>query len=290
VANGAGAGLCGAVRTVLAGREGALAGREGALAGREGALAGRERGGKVQKKGWAPGKFPAEICPAGCPIDYGSLETVGEETRYSSLMPWHLQSHNAALRSAFASLIGDKKRGRILDATAHVGVDAINLAQVFATKDVLAVELERATFAALKRNVATVAGVRGRSNTVTAQLGNGVDVLVGGEAAPGASPYDLVYLDPPWGGPDYKKAGEVDLVLTDGRGDRWTMPKLIEVALGTTARHICLKAPLNYADRDLIVWNTGWRARLYQVRIENKGFDPSLGRSAYVLIAISPLQ
>src|SRR3954469_13947426 len=90
---------------------------------REGAR-GRGRGRPPAKREvWAPGPFPDDIVAEArhqkAPFDYAGLRTVGEETHFSSLMPWHLHDNNDALRR----LVPAAGVATVLDATAHVGVD-----------------------------------------------------------------------------------------------------------------------------------------------------------------------
>lgn len=90
----------------------------------------------------------------------------------------------------------------ITDGTSNIGTDAINLATVY--PKINAVEMSELTHYALQKNVEVI----GVGNKVTPHLGSILDWLPKLEQ-------DVVYLDAPWGGPDYKKQERLRLYLDD---------------------------------------------------------------------------
>jgi hypothetical protein len=185
------------------------------------------------------GKFPAPIIAAarGGPVDYGLFDIV-PESLYSSLMPTHIGRVNQVV-SAFAP-----DAQRIVDATAHVGVDSANFMQLYPRAQVTSVELNPHTFVKLVNNLDAIAGTR--SGTHRAVNANGVDYLLTDADRP-----DLIYLDPPWGGHSYK-SGVCSPSLTDARGKKWDMSELSEKVLDRhPGARIVLKVPPNFPLRML---------------------------------------
>jgi 16S rRNA G966 N2-methylase RsmD len=154
------------------------------------------------------------------------------DSRYVSLMPWHIPD----LINKLAPLEKTPPK-KIIDMTAHVGVDAANLALTFPDAYVYAVELNPQTHALLATNLKAL-GVKGE-----AVCGNGVDF-----ALKHATEVDMVYIDPPWeGGAEYQKFKNVSLTLTDGGGCLWEMPDLVAALRKKNPRlTVIVKTPLNY--------------------------------------------
>ena len=90
---------------------------------------------------------------------------------------------------------------KITDATANVGSDTINLALHF--KHVNSIELDPFEFNVLKNNV-DVYGL----NNITLFNDSSLDIIK-------TLKQDVVYIDAPWGGVDYKKNKSVQLFLGD---------------------------------------------------------------------------
>jgi len=57
---------------------------------------------------------------------------------------------------------------------------------------------------------------------------------------------DLIFIDPPWGGPDYKSKDAVDLFISD--------VELSEVCehIKDTAKYIALKVPINFNETQFV--------------------------------------
>lgn len=157
----------------------------------------------------------------------GDFEQVGA-TRYSAPRP----DHACQELCFFRRLDPGRKFKRVIDATAHVGVDTHVLAAAFGCA-VDAVEPVKETYDALARNVKKF-----NQPGVRAINASAVDYLkTAGKA-------DLVYMDPPWGGPGYKRVD--DLPLYDDKGER-TVPlgPVVNSALAV-APVVILKVPHNF--------------------------------------------
>jgi hypothetical protein len=120
---------------------------------------------------------------------------------------------------------------RITDGTACVGGDTMAFAAVFA--HVTAVESHPGRAAMLVENIAA-AGLAGKVTVLQADFVN-----VGG-----CWEQDVVYLDAPWGGPEYRHAAAVDLFLEHNG----TQVPLSEVCarVWPRTRIIALKVPVNF--------------------------------------------
>ena len=125
-------------------------------------------------------------------------------------------------------MIPDLGKKTVTDATACVGSDTLLFSLHF--KKVESIELKRHNMAALQNNV----DVFGASN-VTLHEGDATRIF--------NWKTDVLYVDPPWGGPDYYKIPCLELYIGGQRLDMW-----IEDVLRRPQRPetIVLKLPRNY--------------------------------------------
>jgi len=119
----------------------------------------------------------------------------------------------------------------ILDGTANMGGDTILFGLNFHT--VHAIEIENENFKALTHNV-------GLYKLKNVHLHEGDTTILYKEY-----PTDLLYLDPPWGGPDYKEKKELDLFLGPHRVDIFLRDSILAPREGKP-QWIVLKLPFNY--------------------------------------------
>ena len=130
--------------------------------------------------------------------------------------------------SIMASNVGNLKDKSITDATACVGGDTINFALNF--REVHSIEYSKENFDALSNNVK----VYGLEN-VKLYFGDCMKVYDWAS--------DVLYIDPPWGGPSYRNMERVELFLDSTRLDVW-----LEDVLSGPYRpsFVFLKVPSNY--------------------------------------------
>jgi predicted RNA methylase len=123
----------------------------------------------------------------------------------------------------------------VLDGTACVGGNTISFAKYF--NRVTAVEMDSERFNMLKHNVKDVLDLK----NVTLKNADIVSTIQGAQLW---NEMDCVFLDPPWGGPDYKKHSSLQLYLGE-----ISMPDLCLKIFKTfqSIKLICLKLPNNYA-------------------------------------------
>ena len=130
--------------------------------------------------------------------------------------------------SIMRSTIGDLKTKTITDATGCVGGDTIHFANQF--QFVHSIELNEENFKALQNNVE----VYGFQNIA---LHNGDATKLFNWKS------DVLYIDPPWGGPQYKEQPKLDLNMSDKRLDEWLEQILLRK---NRPNYIFLKLPYNY--------------------------------------------
>ncbi len=151
-------------------------------------------------------------------IDYSNFKIV-DSSIYSCLRPNVISSVNEVFMS-----LGDIKT--IIDGTANIGCDTVNLANLFAA-NIVAIEKDKKTFDVLVDNIKSF---------------NLQDIIhpINDSYENYNKPADLVYLDPPWGGSDYKNKEGIDLYLSD-----IPIHMIIKRTLLIT-KHVVLKVPINF--------------------------------------------
>jgi len=127
-----------------------------------------------------------------------------------------------------SEVIGDLSHKTITDATACVGGDSIQFA--FAFKKVHSVELKYDNFIVLQNNILSY-----DLNNVILYKGDITKIFNWNT--------DVLYIDPPWGGPKYRMLRTLDIFLSNFRLDIW-----IEHILkrDNHPKYIFLKLPYNY--------------------------------------------
>jgi len=126
------------------------------------------------------------------------------------------------------SVLGNLSEKHITDLTGNVGGDTILFGLHF--KKVDSIELNPENFEALKHNVETF----GLTN-VTLHQGDSTKLFKWKS--------DVVYIDAPWGGPDYKEKQNLDLYLGTTRVDLF-VHKILKRK--NRPDYVILKVPRNY--------------------------------------------
>jgi hypothetical protein len=120
------------------------------------------------------------------------------------------------------------KDKHITDLTGNVGGDTILFGLHFEKVD--SIEMNPENFEALKHNV----DVFGLTN-VKLHLGDSTKLF--------DWKTDVLYIDAPWGGPDYKEKAEIDLYLGDKRVDQFVKEVMLRENAPT---YVFMKVPRNY--------------------------------------------
>jgi predicted O-methyltransferase YrrM len=176
-------------------------------------------------------RFPNRISKARAPFDYGLFATT-EESDYSSLMPYQVEQVSSVLVAAVPE---DVKT--ITDATTCIGVDAINWARLFPKAAITALEINEATFDILTDNIETFKEAHPEYAQITAHCADAAKFMLEEK-----NMTDVVYIDPPRGGPDYHKVKS--LMLKVGA---LTLTEFVLKLFTGGARIIIAKVPPNFA-------------------------------------------
>lgn len=164
---------------------------------------------------------------------------------------------------------------RIVDGTAHVGVDTAVLAHSFPEASITAIERDPDVFRVLGRNLEE----HGYADRVTTLNTSVVNYL---ESSPPEA--DLFYLDPPWGGPDYKKSDTLPPLQPEPGSKKPAAPlhKVVNLAL-EVAPVVVLKVPHNFEYRS---FETRLKGHVVGVtRIKYPGAAPR-ARAVFLLLEI----
>jgi predicted RNA methylase len=153
-------------------------------------------------------------------------------------------------------VVKDLSTKTITDATACIGGDTINFALHF--KEVHSIELKKENYDILQNNVNVY-----ELTNVNLYHGDCTNLYTWYS--------DVLYIDPPWGGRDYKEQKCLELFLTNKRLDVWLEEILLQKSRPS---HIILKLPSNYNFKQLDVLPNAELIKAYQIR-------------SYVLIIIS---
>ena len=156
-------------------------------------------------------------------LEYSRLKTT-DEGSYSITRRRDAERIMNVLRSVFKEM----KTMTITDSTACIGGDTLNFASNFS--HVHSIELNNENFQALTNNV-QVYGF----NNVTLHNADSVELFNWNT--------HVLYIDPPWGGKEFKKHTKLDLFMSNKRLDCW-----LEEILSRKNRpnYIILKLPSNY--------------------------------------------
>jgi hypothetical protein len=127
-----------------------------------------------------------------------------------------------------ARTIPNVEQRTITDATACVGSDTLRFSQVF--QSVHSIELKHDNVIALRNNIR----VFGATN-VTVYEGDATKLFNWRT--------DVLYIDPPWGGPDYYTVPKLDIIIGGQRLDMWIHELLKDKQ---RPAYVILKLPRNY--------------------------------------------
>jgi hypothetical protein len=169
------------------------------------------------------GKGNEMLFPRKSGVDYTKLKMT-PEGEYSITK----RKDGDVLIKHMKTVVKGMKQKTIADLTGNVGGDTILFALHF--KEVKSFELNPDNFEALKNNV-EVFGLK----NVELKQGDSTKLYDGKT--------DIVYIDAPWGGPDYKEKKELDLFLGTERIDLYVQ-KVMEKE--SHPEYVFLKLPANY--------------------------------------------
>lgn len=156
-------------------------------------------------------------------VNYDEL-IVTDEGEYSMTK----RKDGELLLSHMKTLVKSMKTKTITDLTGNVGSDTILFALHF--KHVKSIELNHENFEALQNNVSAF-----KLKNVTLYEGDSLQIYDWST--------DVLYIDAPWGGPDYKLKKNIDLYLGHKRLDVFVKEVMMR---DNKPSYIFLKLPRNY--------------------------------------------
>ncbi len=162
---------------------------------------------------------------------------VNDEAKYSITRPYEAKQIIRIMKKFIKKPL---EKLVITDATSCVGGDLINFSQSFIF--VNGVEINPSNYRLLLENTKGI----GNISLINDNYLNVYDSLI----------QDVIYLDPPWGGPEYKNKKSIDLKLSGIK-----LNKIIHTLRGLS-RYIFIKVPLNANLKDI----TGTRRIIYNKR------------------------
>lgn len=192
-----------------------------------------------------------EVFPLRQDVDYQKLKLT-TEGEYSVTR----RRDSDRIINIMQNVLGNTSNRTITDATGCVGGDSIPFGLNFRSVDTI--EINRNNFEALKNNVEVY-----KLKNIKLYLGDATKLY--------NWKTDVLYIDPPWGGPNYREVKELDLLISEKRLDIW----LEEILLRKNRpSYIFLKLPTNYNFKRLNFLSNVDFIKPYRIR-------------GYILIAIT---
>lgn len=197
-------------------------------------------------------------------LDYSYFSTAGETSRYSSLMPWHLNSvRNVMLKEI-------KNPRQIVDLTAHIGVDSVNFSILYPNASIISIEFDLEVYYLLRDNLLRYSIVLNKSPFNSRAYNHDASQILN---HPMVISSDVAYLDPPWGGAEYGKQESIRLTLGN-----MSIEDVIKKLLQNGIKTVILKGPVNLYTQDL--YKLG-KIKRYEIYNKPKG-----GKLSYLLFFI----
>ncbi len=160
-------------------------------------------------------------------FDYGQL-LAAANSRYSSLMPWHITNVAQALTKEI-----DFNFTRFVDTGANIGCDSILFRILYPDVNIEAFENDPSTFELLKCNVRNLNNItKTDTKEITVYNANCLDYLF-----KMCLLTSIVYFDPPWQN-EYKNSQNIDLYLSN--------MNVVDIISYIKSPLIILKVPVNY--------------------------------------------
>jgi 16S rRNA G966 N2-methylase RsmD len=187
-----------------------------------------------------------------------------EEGRYSITRP----AQGYQIASIIKSYIPNSKSYNFVDGTAGMGGDLYYLAPLFKQSVGVEKNPEHASIAQSNLEVLGVKNVKVHNMSAIDYLkDNDSDVIEDGSNGfrkDFPNGIDVLWIDPPWGGPDYKKYKELDLFL-DGKNIGEYVKSWLDNKI---AKIVFIKAPVNYNMET--VKGLGYKYKRFDVRSKHE--------------------
>ena len=155
--------------------------------------------------------------------------------KYSITKPLHTNWIKSILINFFKNKDINTKILSIIDATACIGGDSLSFSKYF--KQVLSIEKDKTHFQILENNIKIC-------ETDNIKLINN-DFISYIEKQQLYKSYHVLFIDPPWGGPDYKNVDKLDLFLYNNQNIKINIKTIIN-SYFDKFKYIVLKCPINF--------------------------------------------
>ena len=202
-------------------------------------------------------------------LNYGLLKTTSE-SRYSSLMPWHVDQVSQYILNETQYMTVQS----IIDCNAHIGADSILFRLLFPQTDILSIELNPQTFNLLKDNMNHLASITNQQVKPIQVVNDDCLDYVGIKT-------DIMYFDPPFG-QDYKKYTKMNLYLTG-----IDLGLIVNNQLRVNPCLVIVKLPYNI-DMDAL-WSKMSYNLPYELYFSSYNIVTSSGKMSYILAFVRPM-
>lgn len=201
-------------------------------------------------------------------LNYGLLK-ITDESRYSSLMPWHIDQVCQCILDETQNMIVN----HIIDCNAHIGVDTILLRLLFSHADITAIELNPNTYQILKENMNNIDIITNDEDI------KNINVINDDCLNYSMTPANIRYYDPPWQGTGYKQNEKINLYLSN-----IDIGVIVNTVLKYNPCLIILKLPYNI---DMVsLYNKISYGLNYQIYFKTYNIYTSSGKLSYILAFI----
>ena len=155
--------------------------------------------------------------------------------KYSITKPLHTNWIKFNIINFFKNKNINTKMLNIIDSTACIGGDSLSFSKYF--KNILSIEKDKIHFKILENNI-NICG----ANNVKIILNDFISFI---EKQQLYKSYQILFMDPPWGGPEYKNAEKLDLFLYNDKNIKLNINEIINSYINKF-KYIILKCPINF--------------------------------------------
>ena len=155
--------------------------------------------------------------------------------RYSITKPLHANWIKSIVINFFKNKNINTKILNIIDSTACIGGDSLSFSKYF--QEVLSIEKDKTHFQILENNIkiCEVENIKTLHHDFISYI----------KKQKLYKSYQILFIDPPWGGPEYKNSEKLDLFLHDTNNIKINIKTLINSYIDKF-KYIILKCPINF--------------------------------------------
>ena len=154
--------------------------------------------------------------------------------KYSITKPVHTSWIKTIMINFFKNKNISTKTLNIIDCTACIGGDSISFSKYF--NNVLSIEKNVVHYNALKNNINAL-----MLNNIEIENNDFLEHI---KNMKNKNKYDVLFIDPPWGGPNYKNLKNIDLFIYDKNNNKILLKDIIN-SYHKFFNYIILKSPKN---------------------------------------------